>query len=57
MYSEEEGDALTVNSWREEGGPGKEAEKCLQSRKESRGVCYRSSRKKIFEEGGNGQQS
>lgn len=57
MYSEEEGDALTVSSWREEGGSGKEAEKCLQSQKKSRGVCYRSSRKKMFEEGGNGLQS
>lgn len=39
VYSEEKRDALTVNSWTEEGGPGKEAEKCLESQRDSRGVC------------------
>lgn len=39
MYSEEKRDARTVNSWTEEGGPGKEAERYPESRRESRGVC------------------
>lgn len=39
VYSEEKRDALIVNSWIEECGPGKEDEKCLESQRGRRGVC------------------
>lgn len=36
VYSEEKRVAPTMNSWMEDGGPGKEARDCLESQRETR---------------------